>query len=86
MTSASIISIPERKIPVLVTAQDIMEVISEIPVPSAKDIYLSEGDGIVKPAESRLGRTLILFYRYNSYALGKDECQKYRDTVKRHVG
>ena len=70
----------------LVTARDIMEVISKIPIPSAKDIYLSEGDGIVKPEQSRLGRTLIPFYRYYSYALEKDEYHKYRDTVKRLVG
>jgi hypothetical protein len=73
---------PGRKIPVLVTAQIIIEVLSQNPVPSAKDIYMSRAEGIVEPEQSRLERKLIPFYRHYSYALGKDGYKKYRETVR----
>ena len=47
-----------------------------------KDSYLSQVNGIVKPDENRLGRTLLPYYRHFSYALGKEEYAKYRETVR----
>ena len=72
---------PQRKIPVLVTAQAIIDVLSLEPLPPARDIYLSKADGIVKADENWLGRTLIPFYRHYSYALGKEEYKVYRERV-----
>jgi hypothetical protein len=75
---------PGRKIPVLVTAQVIIDFLYK-KQPSPKKIYLSQADGIVKADENPLGRTLIPFYRHYSYALDKEEFKKYRETVKRLV-
>ncbi|MBP7678799.1 MAG: hypothetical protein KA096_00075 [Bacteroidales bacterium] len=47
-----------------------------------KGSYLSQANGIVKPDENRLGRTLLPYYRHFSYALGKEEYAKYRETVR----
>jgi hypothetical protein len=77
---------PERKIPVLVTAQAIIDFLSMEPLPTPKEIYLSQDDGIVKAGENRLGRTLIPFYRHYSYALDKEEYATYRKTVQMLVG
>jgi len=73
---------PERKIPVLVTAQVILEFLSDKTLPSAKDIYLSNASGIVERDENKLGRMLLPFYRHYSYALGKEEYKEYRETVR----
>jgi len=73
---------PERKIPVLVTAQVIFEVLTDKKLPAPKEIYLSRADGIIQPDENRLGRTLLPFYRHYSYALGKEEYKEYRETVR----
>ena len=51
-----------------------------------KDSYLSQATGIVKPDENRLVRILLPFYRYYSYALWKEEYEKYRETLRRIVG
>jgi hypothetical protein len=76
---------PGRTIPVLVTAQAIIEVLSHKTLPAPKAIYLSQSAGIVQPEENRLCRTLLPFYRHYSYALGKEEYKKYRETVKKIV-
>jgi hypothetical protein len=73
---------PQRKIPVLVTAQIVIEYLSWEPLLSPKTIYLSKADGIVKPDENPLGRTLIPFYRHFAYSLDKEEYKKYRETVR----
>ena len=76
---------PERKIPVLVTAQVIFEALTDKKLPSPKEIYLSRADGIVQPNENRLGRTLLPFYRHFTYSLEKEEYEKYRESVRRLV-
>ncbi|MBP7678804.1 MAG: hypothetical protein KA096_00100 [Bacteroidales bacterium] len=73
---------PKRKIPVLVTAQVIFEVLTDKKLPAPKEIYCSRADGIVKPDENRLGRTLIPFYRHYSYALGNNEYKKYKEMLQ----
>jgi hypothetical protein len=77
---------PDRKIPVLVTAQAAIEFLSNKPLPAPKDIYLSKATGIVKANENRLGRTLLPFYRHYSYALDKEEFEKYREALRELVG
>ncbi|HPI86329.1 MAG TPA: hypothetical protein PLR01_08140 [Bacteroidales bacterium] len=77
---------PGRKIPVLVTAQIVIEFLSMEPLPSPKEIYLSQADGIVKPEENKLGRTLIPFYRHYSYAIGKEEYAEYKNRVRMLFG
>jgi len=51
-----------------------------------KGSYLSQANGIVKPDENRLRRTLLPFYRHFSYALDKPEYATYRKKVKKFVG
>ena len=76
---------PKRKIPILVTAQVVIEFLSMEPLPTPKEIYLSQADGIVKADENPLGRVLIPFYRHYSYAMEKEEFAKYRESVRRIV-
>lgn len=76
---------PERKIPVLVTAQSIMEFLYNKSLPAAKDIYLSQASGIVKPGENKLGRTLLPFYRHFTYSLDKEEYINYREMLQKFV-
>ena len=73
---------PDRKIPVLVTAQAIMEFLSNKSLPAAKDIYLSKASGIIKPGENKLERTLLPFYRHYWYVIKKPEHGKYRETLR----
>jgi hypothetical protein len=44
-----------------------------------------QANGIVKPDENPLGRTLLPFYRHYSYALDKEEFEIYRESVRRIV-
>ena len=76
---------PEKRIPVLVTAQVIFKALTDKKLPSPKEIYSSRADGIVQPDENRLGRSLLPFYRHYSYALSNVEYKKYKETVRNLV-
>jgi len=71
-----------RKIPVLVTAERIMEFLTMEPLPTPKEIYKGLADGILAADENRLGRVLIPFYRHYYYDLSKDEYISYRDKLR----
>lgn len=74
---------PARKIPILVTSERILEFLSLEPLPTAKEIYTGQADGIVAADENWLGRVLIPFYRHYRYGLSRDEYKCYRDSIRK---
>ncbi len=71
---------PERKIPVLVTAEQIMKFLCFKSIPKAKDIY-SKTYEMSDFIDNSLGRRLIPFYRHYNYSLDKVEFEKYREAL-----
>lgn len=63
---------PDKKIPILVTAERVLKFLSLASVPEAGNIYSGQEPGIVEKKNSKLERKLIPFYRHYKYSLEKD--------------
>lgn len=75
---------PNRKIPVLVTAERIFNFLMDSKIYSAKEIY--KGDIPLSNFETnKLNRQLIPFYRHFYYSLKKEEWANYSQTISHKV-
>ena len=73
---------PNRRIPVLITAERIMKFLFRKAVPEAGDVYSGAKPGIVDKENSKLERKLIPFYRHYQYSLEKVDYAIYHDCLK----